>query len=413
MLGSRGIHCHASSGQTEAVIMNVEAGRIQTSLLEVRCTGDLASLRADWDGLLLRAKGYSFTQTCDYAFLAVEIALRKGSRAFVIQATKDGQLVGGWCLTAARQGLLLTARPASCGSQEEYGAPLVDAEYAEAAVVAIVEQCQALPVGRVVVSGVVEGSRLANRLDGRGRRLGQTEGFAVSLSRFPDWDAYAGQASRSHVYNLRRAKRRLEVQGDLVIDWCRTAADVEAVLRWAWRNKKAWAKARRIDTPYLRDDSVPEFFIDLAHRVDLETNPLVSFVRLNGELLAAQINLVGDAVIELLFTTFSQSQARCSPGDLLIQHSCQWALKHGLDCDFRMLRADYKERMSDTVTTYASYEIALTPQARVIAPLQYMAGRVTRRVRRAPGKAWQIAGKLPAHLSRVLGASKTGGPKGG
>ena len=310
---------------------------MQTSLHEVRSPDELLSLRSAWDGLLLRAKGYSFTQTPDYAFLAVETALRRGSRAFVVQAIEDGQLVGGWCLTAAREGLLVSVRPASCGSHEEYGAPLVDAAYGGPAVAAIVEQCQAIPVDRVVVSGVAEGNQLAAPMERLARRVGQIDGFSASLSRFPDWEAYAAQASRSHLYNLRRAKRRLEDQGDLVIDWCRTPADVMAVLRWAWRNKQAWAKARRFDTHYLRDDSVPDFFIDLANRVDLETNPLVSFVRLNGDLLAAQINLVGEKVFELMFTTFSESQARWSPGDLLIQHSFQWAIAHGLDYDFRML----------------------------------------------------------------------------
>ncbi|HET6970030.1 MAG TPA: GNAT family N-acetyltransferase, partial [Phenylobacterium sp.] len=226
------------------------------------------------------------------------------------------------------------------------------------------------------------------------RQTGQIEGFAAGLSRFPTWDAYLAQASKSHLYNQRRDEKKLQEEGRLEIGACIDAEDAARVLTWAWRTKQAWAKARRIDTPWLRDDRVLDFFIGLAKRLDLAATPLVSFIKLDGEPIAANINFVGDRVFELYFTTFDPAHARWSPGELLIHHAFEWAIARGLDYDFRILAADYKSRLSDRVTTYVTYEGALSRAGRLVAPVQARLQQIARRARRAPGKARAVAGRL-------------------
>jgi CelD/BcsL family acetyltransferase involved in cellulose biosynthesis/SAM-dependent methyltransferase len=379
-------------------------GLLRTFVRELSAPADLRGARPPWDDLLGRAKGVSLTQTPAYVAEALAAALASGARAFLVTAVEaDERWVGAWGFTLRREGLLQVLRPASCGSHEEYVAPLVEDGLAEPATRALLAAVLEIPADLLVMSAVARGGALDAAIQASDRRLratGQIDGFAATLSRFPTWEAYLAQASKSHLYNQRRDEKKLRAQGRLEIGACVDAEDAARVLAWAWRNKQAWAKARRIDTPWLRDNRVRDFFIRLARQLDLSATPLVSFVKLNGEPIAANINFVGDRVFELYFTTFDPAQAHWSPGELLIHHSFEWAIAHGLDYDFRILAADYKSRLSDQVTTYVKYECALSRAGQALGPLQARLDHIARRARRAPGKAGAVARRLAGKVRR-------------
>ena len=87
--------------------------------------------------------------------------------------------------------------------------------------------------------------------------------------------------------NLRKRHKRLEARGHVEFGWCKSTSDAASVLTWLFDNKRRWAESRGLSTPYLMDHQVREFFIALAHRTDLSTNPLVAFVKVDGVPMSA------------------------------------------------------------------------------------------------------------------------------
>ena len=80
----------------------------------------------------------------------------------------------------------------------------------------------------------------------------------------------------------------------------------------------------------------------MAHRTDLNTIPLVCFVKVGGKPIAASFNLVGPKSLEFFITTYDRAFHPYSPGILLLAYVAQWACENGRDFDMRYLHVDYK-----------------------------------------------------------------------
>ena len=114
------------------------------------------------------------------------------------------------------------------------------------------------------------------------------------------------------------------------------------------------------------DDRVRDFFIGLAKRTDLSSLPLVAYVQVNGQPVAASVNLVGARSVEYLITTYDEAFSVFSVGNLLIEYIAQWAHAHGRDFDFRPLHGDYKVRWADRETKHESRIVVLNARGRLI-----------------------------------------------
>lgn len=368
---------------------------------EIRTVETMAAIRADWDALLSRCLGYGFAQTPIYAEVAAATVLRRGQAVYLIAVHADGQLRGLWPVSI-RASLFKELRPLSCGSFEEYSGPLLDDEYAAEASAALLDAASRLPAQILRVQSIASTTPFAEALaalEAPGRHVGNIDGFSASLHRFATWEEYAAQVSKSYLADLRRRMRRLRELGPVEMGWCKTPREAETIIRWIWEKKRAWAKKRRIDTPYIWSDDAMQFFIELARRVDLSTLPLVCFLKLDGAPVAGEINLVGGRAVESFFAAFDEAFARFAPGKLLIEDRFRWAIAHGLDFDFRILAAEYKAALSDTVTAYTTTDIYLTPRGAAWAPHFRTARQVARSALRAPGKAFSL-------LSRPAGPQR-------
>ncbi|MEM5314954.1 GNAT family N-acetyltransferase [Paraburkholderia sp. JHI869] len=205
-------------------------------------------------------------------------------------------------------------------------------------------------------------------------------GYAMELSRFPTFDAFIATRPDSLRRPLRRLARRLSEDGAVEYGWCQDASDARAVLTWLFERKRNWVLARGLDAPYLMNDDVRDFFIDLAERTDLAATPLVSFVKLDGVPIAAAVNLVGPRKLEYFITTYDEAYAARSVGNLLVDSMARWALENGRDFDFRPYFSSYKERWSNHKGWYESHFVVLTWRGRLAEfPL---AGEQLRRVLR-------------------------------
>jgi CelD/BcsL family acetyltransferase involved in cellulose biosynthesis len=98
--------------------------------------------------------------------------------------------------------------------------------------------------------------------------------------------------------------------------------------------------------------------------------PLVVFLKFDGNVIAAQLNLVGGTAMESFIIARDEQFNRYSPGEILTEYCTRLAIERGLDFDFRIMSDDYKQKRSDVTTFYRNVELYLTLIGRVLGPVQ-------------------------------------------
>lgn len=362
---------------TETAFLPDIAARASTASIrhEIRVCSSLADfvkLRPSWEAVCTACPAsLEFT----YCELAAARAFARGAVVNVALVYDGAALVALWPLCVAREGACRIARALGCGSNEEYGGPLVadrgERRFYDAAVDALRSiDADLLEIRFVESNGLLDTalscaaqSWILRALPERWRLL---SGYAMELSRFPTFDAFIATRPDSLRRPLRRLARRLSEDGAVEYGWCQDASDARAVLTWLFEKKRNWVLARGLDAPYLMNDDVRDFFIELAERTDLVATPLVSFVKLDGVPIAASVNLVGPRRLEYFITTYDEAYAARSVGNLLVDSMARWALANDRDFDFRPYFSSYKERWSNHKGWYESHFVVLTWRGRLV-----------------------------------------------
>lgn len=348
------------------------------------------ALQPQWRALSAKAEAHSPFVSFEYCALAVEQALAGGAAIEVAAVYDAHELLVLWPVAIVRRGLVRSAQSLGCGCGEEYGGPLVaDARRAElyhAAVDAIAR----IHADVLHVPMLENGSALQRSLDAVQqswvqRRLPQRwrtmPSYSIGLRAYPAWNDFLATRTSAFRAALRSSVKRLRREGEVEFGWCTTVAEAQSVLTWLFANKRQWALARGIESPYLMDDRVRDFFIELVRRTDPAAAPLVACVKVDGRPVAASVNLVGARSVEYFITTYNEAFGTFSVGNLLIEFIAQWAHAHGRDFDFRPLHGDYKVRWSDRQTQHESRLAVLNARGRLVElPLLWkLAARVCRK----------------------------------
>lgn len=360
---------------------------------EARVFADLDSfriLRQEWDNLAAAADNYSFCLTYSYCELAAEIALANGANVVLAMVYDRRELRALWPLAIYRRGLLRIARSLSCGSDEEYSAPLVHARAGSTVIAEVLQAAMEVCADTLEIRfvridsalqeaiGLLKQSWLLRFIP---KRLHELPGYSISLREFEQWDDFAATLSKSLRADLRRHLRWLSAKGQLEFGWCKTADDAEVVLTWLFATKRRWAISRGVTTKYLMNDQVRDFFVALARRTDLPTTPLVTFLKLDGRPVAASVNLVGPHSFEGFIMTYDEALSAGSPGNLLQEFCVKWAHANGRDFDFRPLYASYKAHWANCETLHDTHTIFLSARGR-LAEFALLLGYITRALRR-------------------------------
>lgn len=363
------------------------AGLSRHEIRVCQSRADFARLRPAWTALAHACPpGLDFT----YCEVAAARAFARGATVHVALVSDGAAPVALWPVMVVRRGACRVACTLGCGSGEEYGGPLVadpaDPRLYAAALDALRGiDADALEIRMLERGGPLDAalsrvpqSWVMRAMPARWRGL---PGYSIALSTFATYEAFLATLPRSLSSNLRYCARRLAGAGEVQYGWCQSAGDAREVLTWLFANKRRWALARGFATPYLMDDQVRDFFIDLAERIDLVATPLVSFVKVNGVPVAASVNLVGPRRIEYFITTYDEAYGAYSVGGLLVDSIVRWAHASGRDFDFRPLFADYKARWSNREHWHESHLVMLTVRGRLLeVPLAAaLIGRVVRK----------------------------------
>lgn len=344
------------------------------------------ALRQPWNALVAAADDCSPCLTFEYCELAAAHVIAASGVVNVALVWREGELLSLWPVSIFREGMVRVAKALTCGSDEEYGGPLLSGSASrERYTVAIASVMQVnadvLEIGMVRVDSRLEESLefipqswVLARLPARWRGL---DGYSIRLHEFPSYDDFLATLPKALRSSLRYNRKRLEAKGALEIGWSKTAGDAESVLTWLFANKRKWAVSRGVSTPYLMDDQVRDFFVALAQRLDLPATPLVAFVKVDGAPVAASVNLVGSKSVEYFITTYEEAFSTYSVGALLVDFMVKWSHAHGRDFDFRPLHGDYKARWANCQTWHEKRLILLGARGR-LAELPLLAAQAIR-----------------------------------
>ncbi|SDC57501.1 GNAT family N-acetyltransferase [Paraburkholderia lycopersici] len=345
---------------------------------ELRACESLEAFRAiepQWRTLSTAADGHSPFISFAYCEAAVARALASGATIEVATVHDAHELLALWPVAIVRKGGLRTAQAPGCGCGEEYGGPLIaDTRRAELYAVAL-QAVMRIHADVLHIPMVENGSALQHALDAVPQSWVQAAlpprwrvmpGYSIGLRAYSAWNDFLATRHSTLRAALRSSIKRLRREGEVSFGWCDTVEETERVLIWLFANKRQWALKRGIESPYLMDDRTRDFFIGLAQKNDPNSMPLVACIQVNGQPVAASVNLVGTRTVEYLITTYDEAFSVYSVGNLLVEYIAQWAHAHGRDFDFRPLHGDYKARWADRETRHESRIVVLNARGRLI-----------------------------------------------
>jgi CelD/BcsL family acetyltransferase involved in cellulose biosynthesis len=395
---------------------NSKTTRLRHEVRRIAALDAFIALRPAWNELTRATQAHLLCMTYDYCELAARTAFNNAEAIDVVMVYCDRDLLAIWPFAIERRGLLRVAKALTCGSNEEYGGPLVK-EQPNGAMngsthgsvqgsihSALVDALRELDADLLEVRFVRHGSELQKSLALApqswllrllpSRWRGGLPAYSIEMRDFSDWDAFAATLPKSLRAILRTSLRRLGERGHVELDWCKTLDDAHTVLTWLFANKRRWAKSHGFDTPYLMDDRARDFFMALARQTDLANIPLVAFVKVDGVPVAAALSLAGSRLFEYFVISYDPEFGRYSVGNLLSGFLVKWAYDHGLDFDFRPFYADYKARWSNCRSWHETYTIVLSARGRLweFSVVGTQIARVKRKLNaltRAKMQAWR------------------------
>jgi CelD/BcsL family acetyltransferase involved in cellulose biosynthesis len=336
----------------------------------------LSGLRSEWTQLTNDSPSHSQSLTYECCELAAASLFSKGGKLYVIKIYDDCGLALLWPISVQRKAFIRVARDLRSGSGEEYGGPLLRASASDDILRASVHALMLVKADLFELAWLDDGSELqrlveavpqpwlARRAPRRIRAVPGSGGmprYAIHFAGFASWNDFIATRHRSvRKHYDHRMRQLLKEQEKVEFGWCRRIDDAEAVLTWLFANKRDWAKARGLRTAYLMTHELRDFCIAVAHRSDLNTTPLVTYIKVGGKPVAASFNLVGPKVLEFFITTYDRTFNRYSPGILLLGYAARWAYENGRDFDMRYLHADYKARWANYTVVCRRHVLFLT-----------------------------------------------------
>jgi CelD/BcsL family acetyltransferase involved in cellulose biosynthesis len=368
------------------------------------------AVRREWEELEAASEEHSFCLSFQYCELAAARALANGELVVVVMVYGGRDLCAIWPLSIQRKGMLRIANAMTCGNHEEYGGPLIKGQATVSMVAECVRAVMKIPADALEIQSVQDGSLLQEALEAAPqswvlqllpKRLTVLPGYSVGLRAFDEWEDYCDTLSHSLRRNLRRYRRGLSAIGRTEFGWCTTLDDAVTVLTWLFSNKRRWAESRGLNTRYLMENQVRDFFIELARETDLSAVPLVAFVRVDGMPVAASINLVGPRTLEYWIFTYDAAYSRYSVGNLLTEFIAKWAHANCRDFDMRPFYNEYKTYWVNRETRHRTRYVFLSARGRAMEfrLLHFQISRVWRRLGKAIASALRsMWARLPRQL---------------
>ena len=204
----------------------------------------------------------------------------------------------------------------------------------------------------------------------------------VRIADLPDIDTWLAKQSSNFRQQHRARRRKLEARGELRA--LRFAGpDAVPVIGWVWQGKRD-----RLATQHREDSGIAQPQAErilCALAAEDRAGVAAVALTLDGDFVAACVCLRSSHYLEYLLPAFNPAYADVSPGNLLIEDCCKWAIEEGKDFDFRLTQDQYKLRWADDMVDHTTVIIACSARG---APrvMGYHVGRLVLRARTELGK---------------------------
>lgn len=331
----------------------------ETTISVVGGRDEFLALGPEWTELALRVPGFQLPQTFEWAHASVQTnPLARGATINCVVARRAGVLVGVWGFFVFKRGFYSVAHQIGCGSNEEFGGPLVEV-CPETQVIVEAIVARALTLADVLQAFCLLEGEFADvalqRHIGIGTRFTEVA-LEAPLRSYPTWEEYAQTLSTSLRSSVRYKTKQLQKVGNLT--FC-SANDDEFLsdITWILEEKQRWLDLRK-KHHWLSGSK--EFWICLRKFSKDGTNPEIFTLKLDGAPIAGFICVRDNTRIVFLITAFDPNYSNRSPGIILIENCLRYSFERKLDFNFGMAHYDYKERWSGGRRNVFSYSIACT-----------------------------------------------------
>jgi CelD/BcsL family acetyltransferase involved in cellulose biosynthesis len=168
--------------------------------------------------------------------------------------------------------------------------------------------------------------------------------FTVTMQRSPfvetngSWEEFEAGLSAKFVRDLRRRRRQLDAEGDVVIEIADGSERLPELLAEAFRLEPSGWKEKR-GTAIVSNAKTRRFYGELAEWAAAEGWLRLAFLRLDGRPLAFQYVLEHNGRWYFLKGGVDPSERRYAPGKILAHAMIERAFEQGLD-SFEFLGAD-------------------------------------------------------------------------
>lgn len=293
----------------------------------IRDVSVFAGQSKDWDALAARLGNPLLSH--DWLLSCAE-AFAKAGEPTIVTVRDGGRLTAAAPLTAIGLGPYRRLEILGASSLHEPTDFLYEDEPSlQALCEAVIGQRLPFFLQRIPAEGPVA-TALSNAARGRGWLLSKDGGDCPYLISPSSWDEYLRARSSQRRYDLRRARRRLEMQGPVEVLYLAPKADeldellVSAVALEAsgWKGRAGSAIERR---PAMR-----KFVESYARRACAAGQLRLCFLTLEAKPVAMQLSVEAFGRIWVLKIGYDERWASCSPGLQLMTECIRVAIGRGI-----------------------------------------------------------------------------------
>jgi len=320
------------------------------------------ALKHEWDELWNKSTAAYYSQSFDWCHTGWEtVAQPRNGRLHTLLARNQGRLVLAWAFSIHRQSGCETALP--LGSQTtEYSSPLVEdgPRTLERTAACWRKLRNTAGCDVIALPSVLAGSDLDRVISSTWTALvkGRGPSHYLTWQDYENWQSYYGQLGKSQRKDMARQIRRLEERGRLVFEPVVPIARRDEALDWILTTKIEWLRRNSQYNEWLRTPEYRGFFKALVAATDDDCHGLtISVLRLDDQIIAAELSVIDKVRVELLIPAFDSAYSYYSPGKILMLNSLKWAHERGLTFDLRIGDESYKTYWCNRKTTATGYHV--------------------------------------------------------
>ena len=368
----------------------------------------LEALKEEWRALYERAAEPYFSQSFEWCWTSWEnVGKARGRGLHCVVGWQNDRAVLIWPFVTCRKSLWSMLLPLGTETTE-YGSVLVeDRPDADHLVARAWETLRNTCPGDVIALPLVRTGSSLHRLLAHETMPSYVETDPtsyVSLMDHTSWEAYERSLGSDTRRKIARTRRRLRERGALVFEPVVEAAACEDVIDWVLRQKRQRLAETNRGNAWIQTPEYRNFLLAMTRQDGSSGRLIVSVLRLDGEVIAADISRVDKVRVEGVNKVFHPDFGAYGLGQMVQEDCLKWTFAQGRNFDFRLGSEPYKRHWASGWCDVISYELANSSWGSAYIAYRHTARRISR-LRYLVPSTWR------KRLKAMLRSTLPGAPK--